>query len=249
MKKILFLLFGAASFLSSFMLEAQTFSIPSDPTDTVYTPALGGAYTVYQNIKNITGNNLQIRWKVVACNFPADWLSTLQICDRSDCRPASLLWNATTGTGPAYTPTYHANSAHDSTELFDVAVDLSSVTSTGTSYFITINMVDQGPGNYTKNLTIFFNRQNVAVNNVATSASDLLMYPNPAKDELNVVYTGVPDIKNIAVYNIIGKVIAVYHVNESSANLNLENVPSGIYFVRLLNSQGNVVVTKKFTKQ
>jgi Secretion system C-terminal sorting domain len=249
MKKILSLLLVAVSLLSSFMLEAQTFTIPSDPTDTVYTPALGGAYTVYQNIKNITGSNVNIKWKVSACNFPADWLSTLQICDRDNCRPSTLLWNISTGTVNSYIATYHSNSTHDSTELFSVAVDLSTVTSTGTSYYITVNMVDQGTGSYTKNLTIIFNRQHVAVNNVATSASDLLMYPNPAKEELNVVYEGVPDIKNIAVYNIIGKVMAVYHVNETSANLNLENVPSGIYFVRLLNSQGNVVVTKKFTKQ
>ncbi len=249
MKKILFLLFGAASLFSSFMLEAQTFSIPSDPSDTVNTPALGGAYTVYSNIKNITGSNLQIKWKVLATNMPADWLSSLQICDRDNCRPISLLWNSATSTGIPYTPTYHANSTHDSVELFSVGLDLTSVTSTGTHYFITINMVDQGTGNYTKNFTIFFNRQNVGVNNTVAPASDILMYPNPAKEELNVVYEGVPDIKNIAIYNIIGKVMAVYHVNESSANLNLESMPSGIYFVRLLNSTGNVVVTKKFTKQ
>ncbi len=249
MKKILFLLFSAASLFSGFMLKAQTFTIPSDPTDTVITPALGGPYTVYSNIKNITGNNLTIKWKVVACNLPADWLNSLQICDRDNCRPSPLLWNIATSSGPSYTPVYHSNAAHDSTELFSVGIDLTTVTSTGTRYYITINMVDQGSGNYTRNLTIIFNRQNVGVNNVATSASDLLMYPNPAKEELNVVYEGVPDIKNIAVYNIIGKVMAVYHVNESSANLNLESMPSGIYFVRLLNSQGNVVVTKKFTKQ
>jgi hypothetical protein len=76
------------------------------------------------------------------------------------------------------------------------------------------------------------------------------LYPNPAHNEVNLVYNTTADIKNIAVYNIIGKVIAVYKVTENnSANLNLENLPSGIYFARLINSQGNVVVTRKFTKQ
>ena len=41
----------------------------------------------------------------------------------------------------------------------------------------------------------------------------------------------------------------VYKVNGNSANMSLENMPGGIYFVRLVNSAGNIVATKKFTKQ
>ncbi|MFI5195872.1 MAG: T9SS type A sorting domain-containing protein [Chitinophagales bacterium] len=88
-----------------------------------------------------------------------------------------------------------------------------------------------------------------AVTNINNTENEIILYPNPARDELNVVYSPNADVKTIAVYNIIGKVIAVYKVTSAGANLNLENIPSGIYFVRLTNSHGDVVVTRKFTKQ
>jgi hypothetical protein len=75
------------------------------------------------------------------------------------------------------------------------------------------------------------------------------LYPNPANSEVNVVYDEAADIKSIGIYNIIGKLMTVYKVSGKSANLNIENIPAGIYFVRLLNGQGQVVVTRKFTKQ
>jgi hypothetical protein len=75
------------------------------------------------------------------------------------------------------------------------------------------------------------------------------LYPNPALNEINVVYDGSADVKDIAVYNLIGRVMMVYKVTGSSANLNIENIPAGIYFVRLLNTHGNVVITRRFTKQ
>ena len=102
---------------------------------------------------------------------------------------------------------------------------------------------------YTKNITFVVNRLPVSVPVVSTSESDVVMYPNPATSELNIVYNANLDVKNIAVYNIIGKVMTIYRVTGSSANLNLENIPSGIYFVRLLNAHGETVVTKKFSKQ
>ncbi|MES2704062.1 MAG: T9SS type A sorting domain-containing protein [Bacteroidota bacterium] len=85
---------------------------------------------------------------------------------------------------------------------------------------------------------------------IVRCADDALIYPNPAGNELNVLYEATSDIKNIAVYNLIGKMVAVYKVTgNSSANLNLDGVSPGIYFVRLFNSQGEAVISKKFTRQ
>ncbi len=83
-----------------------------------------------------------------------------------------------------------------------------------------------------------------------SSNGEISMYPNPAHNELNVIFDAASDVKNILVYNIIGRVMSVYKITDSnSANLNLENIPSGIYFVRLINSHGEMVATRKFTKQ
>jgi hypothetical protein len=80
---------------------------------------------------------------------------------------------------------------------------------------------------------------------------DVVVYPNPAPgNELNIVYDPSADVKRIAVYNLIGNMVAIYKVTgNNSANLNLETLAPGIYFVRLYNTQGDVVVAKKFTRQ
>jgi hypothetical protein len=85
----------------------------------------------------------------------------------------------------------------------------------------------------------------------ARCTDDVTLYPNPAPgNELNIVYDQSADIKNIAVYNLIGKIVAVYKVTgNNSANLSLETLTPGIYFVRLFNSQGEVVLAKRFTRQ
>ncbi len=245
-------MFGAFTiFSANSRVGAQSFSVQSAPSDTVIVPPFATTATPHNDIKNLTGSNLVIRWHVIATDFPADWLTSVAfgICDNQLCRNNSsdALWNAGTSSGPAYNSTYYSNSTHDSVGLFDLTLDFSSATSSGTHY-VTINLQEFG-GSTSKNITFIINKIPTAIPTVSSSVSDVVLYPNPARSELNVVYDASADIKNIAVYNIIGKAMAIYKVSGPSANLNLEQMPAGIYFVQLVNSKGNVVVTKKFTKQ
>lgn len=83
-----------------------------------------------------------------------------------------------------------------------------------------------------------------------TPCEELSVYPNPATTELNVVYGPGTSVRNIAIYNLIGKVMNVYKAGDAgSANLNLDGIPEGIYYVWLMNPKGDVIATKKFTKQ
>jgi len=120
---------------------------------------------------------------------------------------------------------------------------------TGGTHWMTVSIYDPTPLGTSQTMTFIINKTTTGVPSVTSSSNDAILYPNPANNELNVVYDASADIKNIAVYNIIGKVMTVYKVTGSNANLNIENIPSGVYFVRLYNDQGNVVVTRKFTKQ
>jgi hypothetical protein len=89
----------------------------------------------------------------------------------------------------------------------------------------------------------------VATAPIKQGQDEVTVYPNPAFNELNIVYGTNADVKNIAVYNLIGKLITIYKAAEmGSANLNIENIPGGVYYVWLVNSRGDVIATKKFTK-
>lgn len=86
------------------------------------------------------------------------------------------------------------------------------------------------------------------INNVAKQ-DNIVIYPNPARSEVNIVFDRSADIKSIAIYNLIGKAVTVYKVNGNSAKLDVESIPSGIYFLRMLDGLGHVITTRKFVHQ
>ncbi len=247
MKKILPLIIALSTLITPKVVKAQSFSV----IDTVYsTMATSGSVT--DIITNHTSSGLVLKWRVDTTNFPIEWLAdtAFGICDNYICHyndagtPPFYLWNPSTDTGGiCVSAAYPADSTGD----FHLSLNLTGGRS-GT-YFVTVGIFDPVPLGTSHTMTFIITKPaGVSVPNVPGS-KDVLLYPNPASNELNLVYDAASDIKNIAVYNIIGKAMSVYKVTGNSANLNLENIPSGIYFVRLYNGSGNVVATRKFTKQ
>jgi hypothetical protein len=245
MKKILLSLYISLGLAASLCSYGQSFTTT---TDTVRA-FVGGAAVLHNDITNHTSGTLNLSWHVKITDFPNDWATpgALGLCDGNLCRGNTgdtLLWNvAMHVTGTTFTCGYSSGT----TGTFDYTPDLSAATSPGTHY-ITVTVSDPA-SLYSKDITWVINKVPVAVPTVSNAVNDVSLYPNPAHDEVNIVYDESADIKNIAVYNIIGKVMSVYKVTSTSANLSLENIPSGVYFVRLINSKGGVVMTKKFTKQ
>jgi len=228
--------------------KGQTFTMPLD-TVFSYVSATGTA-SILDDITNISTKTININWKVSGTTFPPDWLTpaAFGICDNSICRYNSddmQLWNDTTNKGKGFT----TNPIQpDSTANFSLSMDLSLATSLGT-YSVNITLADPASFSPFKTVTFILDKTPAGVS-VIKSQDDITLYPNPANDNVNVFFNADSKVKNIAIYNIIGKVMAVYRVTaNNSANLNVENIPSGIYFVRFLNSYGSVVATRKFTKQ
>jgi hypothetical protein len=230
MKKILLYLLILSGLSVSGVVTAQTFTVFSDTVrENVH-----GSSSLANDITNITANNLT----------PA---TSFGICDNFNCNSGTSVWNEGTSSGNTFTATYYANSTHDSTDAFHLAMSLTNAASLG-SHWLTVTLTDNATL-YSKDITFVLNKLPVSVPSVNSMDNEVLMYPNPASNELNVVYNANADIKKVAVYNIIGKLMTIYKVTGASANLNIESIPSGIYFVRLLNSHGETVVTKKFSKQ
>jgi hypothetical protein len=118
----------------------------------------------------------------------------------------------------------------------------------GSSAWITIHAEDT-INSFPKNLTFVATKGALGVVNIKRFDDEVVLYPNPAKGSVNVVFDPSMGVKNIAIYNLIGKAVSVYKVTGNSAKLDLTDVPSGIYFLRLSNTQGKIVATRKFTRQ
>ena len=253
MKRILLAIMVSVALLPS-VAKAQTVSFTT-AADTVWMDVITSADS-NDEITNLTTDTLTLKWEVIAApTFPPGWYAdtALSICDNASCRNNSggFLWNGTSG---------HMITSHyypSATGAFGFFPSLGGC-SVGGTRAITINIADSTRGTagygYSKHVVFVVTHPGStlsAPNTIAgTTDNSVNLYPNPAKDELNVVYSPAADVKTITVYSIIGKIMGVYKVTDTEgANLNISNMPAGIYFVRLTNSNGEAVVTRKFTKQ
>jgi len=77
-------------------------------------------------------------------------------------------------------------------------------------------------------------------------SNDISFYPNPVKDQLNIELNA-PKPVTIEVYNILGKKV-MDHVHEGKTSvMNVENLLSGVYFIRYTDTNGKVI-SKTFKK-
>ena len=75
------------------------------------------------------------------------------------------------------------------------------------------------------------------------------VYPNPAKDLLNVDITTPIDITNAKseITNALGQVVQTSFIKQTNTQLNIQQLNSGVYFIEVKTNNG--VLRKKFVKE
>lgn len=234
MKKIVLTIVALCCFLSETVF-GQAFTTQYD-TVNVSTSAFVSFGT--HNIVNTTQtSNLLYTWRVTNNNLPADWINDdFSLCDGTSCYA-----NAQVLQGQTKIDTVRAN------KPVELQLHVRPGTSDG-SYFVTLQLKDVA-NTTSKYITFVFNKFPTSVSSISKSDESVTVYPNPAREAVNVVFDDNLNAKTVAVYNLIGKVVSYYRVTGNSAHLDLSDVASGIYFLRLMNVQGEVVATRKFTHQ
>lgn len=226
---------------------AQAQATFTTPADTLFAIMNADETVDVHNDISPTGSSVFVDWHIIDQNIPSTVLNAnvLGICDNKNCymyAGSNPGWNTVHSTKEIF-----AND--DESKSFKITIDPTIYPSSAPGpYYVTIMLMDQN-SSYTKNITFGIQRFPTSVSSVSKSADNISIYPNPAKNDINVVFNANSNIKNIAVYNLIGKVVSVYKVYGNSAKLDLSNVPSGIYFMRLVDNVGRTVATRKFTHQ
>jgi hypothetical protein len=77
--------------------------------------------------------------------------------------------------------------------------------------------------------------------------SRLSIYPNPATDKITLETTGAVKESNLAIVNAQGQELISRKITEPKTQIDISNLPSGVYFVRLLNEK--TVEVGKIIKQ
>lgn len=239
MKKFLLIALGFAG-IASTSVQAQSFTPQSDTVLVNYDINAGGNQEFHDNITNNTSSPITITWKGIANNLPGDWLvspSSLGVCDNNNCYTGASAISGTTWTSNPY-PAGPGGDFH---------LVLNASGGTNGTYYLTLNLTS---GSTSKNVTFLMSKGTPAsVGTVTKNIDDVQLYPNPARNNVNVVFDANAGVKYIAIYNIIGKQVSNFRINGGSAQLDVSDVPAGVYFVRLLDAQNRVLATRKFTHQ
>jgi aminopeptidase YwaD len=94
---------------------------------------------------------------------------------------------------------------------------------------------------FVPNISVELNRYSLVFNNVVTTVSSfplsksLNVYPNPAKDILNVdLGLKFNDLK-VLIVDMLGNEIINEQLRNQHTSFNIQNLSSGVYFVKLIN--------------
>lgn len=72
--------------------------------------------------------------------------------------------------------------------------------------------------------------------------SSTLIYPNPARQSMNIVATS--PINHVEIYSIAGQKVAEQRCNDTQAHLNVSSLSAGMYLMKIYTEEG--ISTKKF---
>lgn len=112
------------------------------------------------------------------------------------------------------------------------------------SYSGTVNIAFKYSGNSASATTTFqiddiILSGTVGVNDIVASSK---IFPNPANSVLNISNDEI--IAGIKVFNAAGQKVLDVDVNSNNYSLEIENLTKGVYFVNILDTEGNSNVTK-----
>ena len=77
--------------------------------------------------------------------------------------------------------------------------------------------------------------------------SSVNLYPNPAKEYVDIRVDGDLNVSMMEVYDVYGKLINTVTVVDNPTRINVSNLANGMYFVRVTTEAGKV--TKSFVKK
>lgn len=86
------------------------------------------------------------------------------------------------------------------------------------------------------------------VNEVSAAIANIKVYPNPATDILNISFD-YQNAKEVKVYDLSGKLMSTTPLVSTETQIALNNFETGIYLYQIINNEGAVIHTSKFSVQ
>ncbi len=234
MKKLLLSSFLVAALINCGGAIAQSFTIPHDTT----TVSMATYEKLHNDITNISDTAISLTWNVVSHDFPADWAETFAVCDNITCN-TNTKNNLILGGKLYYMDVIEPGSIGS----FYVLPDLTNA-STGTHY-VQIRMTN---GSYSKDSWYIVSKFATGITSVSRSDAKVVVYPNPATDELTVVCDPEVNASQIVISGLNGQNVGNYTVTGSNAKVDVDNLAPGVYSIRLIGTKGHIIGATQFVR-
>ncbi|MBS1657129.1 MAG: T9SS type A sorting domain-containing protein [Chitinophagales bacterium] len=182
-------------------------------------------------VTNTSGASMSIKWVRYVDVQPSGW--DFAICDPNNCYNSILA-----------SQTFNLSAGHSGL----MKMDVSPYGNVGYgSYHINIfNVNDSANAHVTMTVNVTA-ESNTGISNVNKEV--ISVYPNPAKDVLNVNLDAAKKISAIEIYNVVGQKIKTVNLQQgiTSITVPVSDLKKGVYFVRAI-SNGKEILTKTFSK-
>lgn len=213
----------------------KQFGFGSDGEEQIMVTYLdAAAYKIPKANYSNSSDTYSVTWEAIPTELPQDW--ELQICDNVTCYLSGVYGNTITidkNTDQAYLAP-------------QVTVPTSNPFGTATIDLVLKN-ADSGEVEDMLTYTITIDEW---VTSVEVLRKEINIYPNPVTSSLNIDFVNYENVSSVEIYNLVGRqidVVEVLNTNETFT-YNAYDLNEGMYLVHLLDNNGHVVGTKRFSK-
>lgn len=217
--------------LTSTMLLAQNFS-----TSTTYTTLQGRSTTEIPpsiEVVNNTAAPLRLGWERISANIPDGW--SIVVCDKK-CY-STLIDKKTFTLLPG-----------EKLEDFRVSFRPNGIRGVGTVEVKVYNV-----NNPSESTTVMFSGSAQSSSMFGSpsaterNSEEPTIFPNPATEHI-MVQDNYSEVRYIEVFNVVGRKITDFSVRHDGEKYNISELPRGMYMVRLLDRNRNIIRTQRISK-
>ncbi len=205
---------------SSFHLS-KTYTIAQGQINQEITPSI--------SLRNLTNKTIQIKWEVKKTNLSSGWQAV--VCDYQ-----------------CYTSLVESKvfSIKPNGVLHDFKVSFRPNGKEGIGN-LEISFKEINNSSSFKTVTFSASANGGDINKPTKSTTAPKIYPNPA-----IQYISIKDVQSkvkvIEIYNVVGRKLQIINVSNQGQRFDISRLPRGLYMVRMLGSNGNIIRTQRISK-
>lgn len=113
--------------------------------------------------------------------------------------------------------------------------------------YLSIQRIDEEQGYFTNPpVIVVYNTNSISATDVYLTKDDISLYPNPTEDLFEI--RGLIPLYTIEILDVNGNVHQTFTSTGSTLQIDINTLPSGLYFISIYNNQNTLVALKKILK-